>query len=184
MLEQVDECIQEGITAEYFMTDSWFTCNNQLVLELARWGLYYIGMDKNFTQPYIYDDKKYSLNMLRQFAVRDSSCSNSDFLGHTLIAVPPTKQRVKQMTEVEFRISCIPAKIVWLTAKGSKKKVLAILCTDLSLSDEEVVRRYCARFNIEFGFFHMKHFWILKVAPEQPTTIQPLLTRQCPVCSW
>ena len=36
VLELVDECIHEGITAEYFMTDSWFTCNNQLVLELAR----------------------------------------------------------------------------------------------------------------------------------------------------
>lgn len=158
VLELVDECIHEGITAEYFMTDSWFTCNNQLVLEIARRGLYYIGMDKNFTQSYLYEDKAYSLNMLRQFAVRDSSCSNSDILGHTLIAVPPTKQKAKLMTEDEYRKSCIPAKIVWLIARGSKEKVLAILCTDLSLSDEEVVRRYSARFNIEFGFFHMKHF--------------------------
>ena len=62
------------------------------------------------------------------------------------------------MTAEEYNTACIHAKIVWLKARGSKDKVIAILCTDLSLSDEEVIRYYSARFNIEFGFFDMKHF--------------------------
>ena len=42
------------------------------------------------------------------------------------------------MTAEEYNTACIHAKIVELKVRGSKDKVIAILCTDLSLSDEEV----------------------------------------------
>jgi len=42
------------------------------------------------------------------------------------------------MTAEEYNKACIHAKIVWFKERFSKDKVIAILCTDLSLSDEEV----------------------------------------------
>ena len=86
--------------------------------------------------------------------VSDPHCTNKDILGHTVVKIPPCVKKAKKMTAEEYNTACIHAKIVWLKARGSKDKVIAILCTDLSLSDEEVIRYYSARFNIEFGFFN------------------------------
>ena len=158
VVELVKECLDQGISAKYFMTDSWFTCINQLVLDIYNLGLDYIGMDKNFSQYYLYNGEKYHLNDLKQFMVSEPHCTNKDILGHTAVKIPPCVKKAKKMTAEEYNTACIHAKIVWLKARGSKDKVIAILCTDLSLSDEEVIRYYSARFNIEFGFFDMKHF--------------------------
>ena len=158
VVDLVKECLDQGISAKYFMTDSWFTCINQLVLDIYNLGLDYIGMDKNFSQYYLYNGEKYHLNDLKQFMVSEPHCTNKDILGHTAVKIPPCVKKAKKMTAEEYNTACIHAKIVWLKARGSKDKVIAILCTDLSLSDEEVIRYYSARFNIEFGFFNMKHF--------------------------
>ncbi len=37
------------------MTDNWFTCNNDLVIDIVGLGLKYLGMDKNFSQKYLYN---------------------------------------------------------------------------------------------------------------------------------
>ncbi len=64
--------------------------------------------------------------------------------------------------DAEYQKACVPAKLVWLRARGNSTKILCILSTDLTISDEEVVRNYSSRFNIEFGFFNMKHFLSLE----------------------
>ena len=124
------------------------------VPDIYNLGLDYIGMDKNFCQYYLYNGEKYHLNDLKQFMVSEPHCTNKDILGHTVVKIPPCVKKAKKMTAEEYNTACIHAKIVWLKARGSKDKVIAILCTDLSLSDEEVIRYYSARFNIEFGFFN------------------------------
>ena len=122
VVELVKESLNQGFTAEYFMTDNWFTCNNDLVIDIVGLGLKYLGMDKNFTQKYLYEGKEYSVNELQHFMVKNPCTTNSDILGHTVIIVPLSKGKSKTMTENEYKNACVPAKLVWLKARGRAPK--------------------------------------------------------------
>ena len=52
----------------------------------------------------------------------------------------------------------IPAKIVCVRNKSKKKDWLAILCTDTSLSEEEIIRTYGKRWDIEVFFKSCKSY--------------------------
>ena len=49
------------------------------------------------------------------------------------------------------------AKLVYVVNYSNRKEFLVILSTDLALSNEEIVRIYGKRFNIEHVFKCMKH---------------------------
>ena len=93
------------------------------VPDIYNLGLDYIGMDKNFSQYYLYNGEKYHLNDLKQFMVSEPHCTNKDILGHTAVKIPPCVKKAKKMTAEEYNTACIHAKIVWLKARGSKDKV-------------------------------------------------------------
>jgi hypothetical protein len=52
----------------------------------------------------------------------------------------------------------LPVKLVYVKNRNNKKEWLTILCTDLSLSDQEVVRIYGNRWSIEVFFKSAKSF--------------------------
>ena len=58
----------------------------------------------------------------------------------------------------------IPAKIVCVRNKGNRKDWLAIVCTDMELSEEEIIRTYGKRWDIEVFFKSCKSY--LKLVKE------------------
>ncbi|MBQ9274472.1 MAG: hypothetical protein IJ228_06620 [Succinivibrio sp.] len=78
----------------------------------------------------------------------DPNCKNPDVIGHLIVEIEGPEEGQPP----------IPVKLVWLKSWANEDKILCILSTDITLSDEVIVRNYEPRFNIEECFFNMKHF--------------------------
>lgn len=68
--------------------------------------------------------------------------------------------RSKYLLSIEVTVGkeAIPAKIVCVRNKSKKKDWLAIICTDTSLSEEEIIRIYGKRWDIEVFFKSCKSY--------------------------
>jgi hypothetical protein len=135
--EQIPTMIQRamntGIEASYVLMDTWFT-HQPLIKKIKDQGLDVIGMVKNLKQRYLINDKKVSLKELYQLA--------SPIQGKKGIL------RSIQTTQANG----IPVKIVFVRNRNKKREWLAILSTDCSLSEQEIIRIYGIRWDIEVFF--------------------------------
>lgn len=94
-------------------------------------------MVKQLKQRYIYNEKSYTLVQLQRL-VKFSKVS--DILGSLKVT---TKDAIQ-------------VKIVFVKNRNKKSECLYILCTDMTLSDEEIVRIYGNRWSIECFFKAIK----------------------------
>ncbi len=135
--EQIPTMIQRamntGIEASYVLMDTWFT-HQPLIKEIKDQGLDVIGMVKNLKQRYLIQDKKVSLKELYPFA--------SPIQG---------KQGILRSIQTT-QANGTPVKIVFVRNRNKKSEWLAILSTDCSLSEQEIIRIYGIRWDIEVFF--------------------------------
>lgn len=135
--EQIPTMIQRamnsGIEATYVLMDTWFT-HQPLIKEITDQGLDVIGMVKNLKQRYLMKGKKVSLKELYSLA--------SPVQGKKGIL------RSIQTTQANG----VPVKIVFVRNRNKKSEWLAILSTDCSLSEQEIIRIYGIRWDIEVFF--------------------------------
>jgi hypothetical protein len=136
--KMVQDVLNKGISADYILMDTWFT-HEPLIMKIKEEGLDVIGMVKDLKQKYTYGDSVYSLKELRKILPKNTP---SNILGSVLVT---TKNG-------------LPVKLVYVKNRNNKKEWLTILCTDLSLSDQEVVRIYGNRWQIEVFFKSAKSF--------------------------
>ena len=139
--------MDKGIVADYVLMDTWFT-HAPLIESIAEKGLFVIGMVKQMKQRYHYNDKLLKLEDL--FKLIRPTLQKKDVLGSIQVRLQTDNQ--------------IPVKIVFVRNRNKKSKWLAILSTDTTLSDEEVVRVYGMRWEIETFFKCTKS--LLKLAKE------------------
>ena len=133
VMELITKALDFGITADYVLMDTWFT-NEPLIKNITDTGLDVIGMVKQLRQHYIYEGEEYTLNQLyRRF------CRNKN-------------NEIQGSICVKTKNHGINVKIVFIRNKNNKKEWLSILSTDLSISDEEIVRIYGMRWSIETFF--------------------------------
>ncbi|TMN20808.1 IS4 family transposase [Lentibacillus cibarius] len=125
--------MKAGIDASYVLMDSWFT-QQPLIKNLTDQGLDVIGMVKKLKQRYIVDGKRVSLDQLYRLA--KPSADNKRILRsiHTTQA------------------NGVPVKVVFVRNRNKKSDWLAILSTDCTLSDQEIIRIYGMRWDIEVFF--------------------------------
>lgn len=135
--EQVPDMIRRallnGIHAEYVLMDSWFTMP-PLVKEIVNQGLDVIGMVKETKQRYTIDGRLVSLKQLYQLA-----------------------KPIPQKKGILRSVHCVmangtPVKIVFIQNRNKKSNWLAILSTDCTLTEQEIVRIYGMRWDIEVFF--------------------------------
>ncbi len=135
--EQVPDMIRRallnGIHAEYVLMDSWFTMP-PLVKEIVNQGLDVIGMVKETKQRYTIDGHLVSLKKLYQLA-----------------------KPIPQQKGILRSVHCVmangtPVKIVFIQNRNKKSNWLAILSTDCTLTEQEIVRIYGMRWDIEVFF--------------------------------
>lgn len=135
--EQIPTMIQRamntGIEASYVLMDTWFT-HQPLIKEIKDQGLDVIGMVKNLKQRYLIHNQRVSLKELYSLA--------SPIQGKKGIL------RSIQTTQANG----IPVKIVFVRNRNKKSEWLAILSTDCSLSEQEIIRIYGIRWDIEVFF--------------------------------
>ncbi len=144
VLRLIKNALHTGIAADYVLMDSWFT-TEPMITAILEQGLHSIGMLKELKQRYTVHGQAMTLSELRATL---PSNSKSEIIGSCCV-------RTKKG---------IPVKIVFVKNRNNKREWLAILSTDISLEDCEIVRIYGMRWSIEVFFKSAKS--LLKLGSE------------------
>lgn len=136
MLALLDTAMSAGLSAEYVLFDSWFS-NPAQIAAIKDKGMDVIAMIKKSSRiKYAYNNE--CLN-IKEIYARNSK----------------RRGRSKYLLTIDVMVgheNPIPAKIVCVRNKANRKDWLAFICTDVSLSEEEIIRIYGKRWQIEVFF--------------------------------
>jgi len=113
--------------------DSWFTYQ-PLIKKIKEQGLDVIDMVKNLKQRYLVDGEKVSLNQLYH------------------LGKPTTGKKGILRSIHTKQANGVRVKVGFVRNRNKKSNWLAILSTDLTLSDQEIIRIYGMRWDIEVFF--------------------------------
>lgn len=129
----IQRAMNMGIEADYVLMDTWFT-HQPLIKAIKDQGLDVIGMVKKMKQRYLVGDQRVSLEQLYHLALPSEGKKGILRSIHTIQA------------------NGVPVKIVFVRNRNKKSDWLAILSTDCTLSDQEIIRIYSIRWDIEVFF--------------------------------
>jgi IS4 transposase len=130
----IDRALAAGMTASYVLMDSWFTYA-PLIGEITQRGLDVIGMVKSTNQRYLVNGRKLSLKELY--------CAATSVQGKAKGILRSIRTQM---------VPGIPMLVVFVRHRSNKNEWLAILSTDLTLTEEEIIRIYRMRWDIETFF--------------------------------
>lgn len=136
MMTLLDTALNSGLEADYVLFDSWFS-NPAQITAIHSKGMDVIAMIKKSSRiKYSYCGK--------QLNIKEIYSRNRKRRG-----------RSKYLLSVDVTVgkeNSIPAKIVCVRNKANRKDWLAFICTDTTLSEEEIIRIYRKRWKIEVFF--------------------------------
>lgn len=136
MLTLIGTALKAGLSASYVLFDCWFA-NPAQIQAIKKKDLDVIAMIKKSSRiKYEYAGEKLS--------IKEIYSRNKKRRG-----------RSKYLLSVDVMLgkeNPIPAKIVCVRNKANRKDWLAFVCTDMSLSEEEIIRIYGKRWQIEVFF--------------------------------
>ena len=136
MIELIKTAQNAGHTADYVLFDSWFSNPAQLIA-IKGLGLDSIAMIKKSSRiRYEYDGQQLSIKKI--FGICKKRRGRSKYLLSVNVMVGKDQK--------------IPAKIVCVRNKKNKKDWIAFICTNPDLSEEEIIRIYGKRWQIEVFF--------------------------------
>jgi len=130
----VKHSLSAGVQADYLLMDSWFTYA-PLLTSITQLGLPVIGMVKATSQRYQVGNQTVDLKKLYCLA-KSVTGSSSNVLRSIVTSMNPG----------------LPVKIVFVRHKHKKNNWLAILSTDITLSETDIIRIYGMRWDIETFF--------------------------------
>ena len=138
-----------GISARYVLFDSWFSSPKSILAIKNELHLDTIAMIKKSSKiKYGYEGE--SLNIKEIYSRNRKRRGRSKYLLSVNVTIG--------------KEDAIPARIVCVRNRSNKKDWLAIICTDTELSEEEIIRMYGKRWDIEVFFKSCKSY--LKLAKE------------------
>ncbi|MCL1876249.1 MAG: transposase [Synergistaceae bacterium] len=138
MLDMLRSAVAAGIHAKYVLFDSWFSAP-ATILKIVAEKLHVIAMVKKSAKVhYFYNGEKLS--------VKEIYRKNTKRRG-----------RSRYLLSVEAEILggdgiTLPVRLVYVRKRGKRKEYLVLLSTDISLSEEEIIRIYGKRWQIEVFF--------------------------------
>lgn len=142
MIELLKSALSAGHTADYVLFDTWFSNPTQLIA-VKNLGLDSIAMIKKSSRVfYEYEGKQLSINKI--FGICKKRRGRSKYLLSINVMVGKDEK--------------IPAKIVCVRNKKNKKDWIAFICTNPELSEEEIIRIYGKRWQIEVFFKTCKSY--------------------------
>ena len=151
MIELLKQAVEIGFPASYVLFDSWFTYPKTLlrILELK---LHTIAMVKAMPKVY-YNYDGVQLNLKSLYAAIKKRRGKAKILSSVIVEIGTNNDGSK-----------VKAKIVFVRDRNRSRQWLALISTDISLPDEEIVRIYGKRWDIEVFFKMNKSF--LKLGKE------------------
>lgn len=149
ILMMLSQAINTGHKAKYVLFDSWFSTPKGIMAIKNNLGLDVIAMVKKSGKVhYEYDGSQYDVKEIF------SRCRKRRGRSKYLLSVKINLLQKKGGKITER----MPAKLVYVRNKSNKKDWIAIVCTDTNLSEEEIIRRYGYRWNIEVYFKTCKQY--------------------------
>ena len=137
MVELIHSARCAGITARYVLFDSWFSAPKTMIALKNQEHPDTIAMVKKSRTKYLYNGEKLNVKGIYSRNKKRRGCSRY------LLSVSIT---------VEKEGESIPAKFVYVRNKSKRKDWLVIVSTDTELSEEEIIRVYGKRRDIEVFF--------------------------------
>lgn len=136
MMTLLDTALTAGMKADYVLFDSWFS-NPAQVTDIHSKGMNVIAMIKKSSR------------------IKYSYCGEQLNIKEIYSRNKKRRGRSKYLLSVDVMVgkeNPIPAKIVCVRNKANRKEWLAFICTDTTLSEEEIIRIYGKRWQIEVFF--------------------------------
>lgn len=142
MIELLRNALNAGHSADYVLFDTWFSSPAQLVA-VKNLGLDAIAMIRKSSRiRYEYNGKQLSINKI--FGICKKRRGRSKYLLSVNVMIGKNQK--------------IPAKIVCVRNNRNKKDWIAFICTNPDLSEEEIIRIYGKRWQIEVFFKACKSY--------------------------
>ena len=142
MIELLKNALSAGHPADYVLFDTWFSSPAQIIA-VKNLGLDSIAMIKKSSRIY-YEYKGEQLSIQKIFGISKKRRGRSKYLLSVNVMVGKEQK--------------IPAKIVCVRNKKNKKDWIAFICTNPDLSEEEIIRIYGKRWQIEVFFKTCKSY--------------------------
>jgi hypothetical protein len=141
LLLQLKAAIKAGITAKYALFDSWFAYP-ATIIKVAALGLFTTSRVKDTTTI------KYLVNGEKKTA-KEIFKANKKRRGKSryLLSVPVTLYTVENKVEIT-----LAAKLVYIRNRNKRNDWIALITTDLDLTEEDVIALYAKRWDIEVFF--------------------------------
>lgn len=137
MLVLLKAAKKAAIPAKYVLFDSWFS-SPQSLHAVKNIGYDVIAMTKKSQKmKFLYNRRKQSL--------KDIYKANRKRRGRS-------KYLLSVLVEVEKDGAVMPAKVVYVRNRSNRKEYLCIISTDISIDEEEIIRIYGKRWQIEVFF--------------------------------
>lgn len=137
MLELISSALSAGINADYVLFDTWFSSPAQLI-DIKNLGLDAIAMIRKSSKiRYLYNGERLNLNKI--YGMNKKRRGRSRYL-------------LSVNVEIEKDGIRVPAKIVCVRNKKNRKDWVPFICTNPNLSEEDIIRIYGKRWQIEVFF--------------------------------
>ena len=150
MVELLKTALAVGHKAKYVLFDSWFS-NPQQILDIKSLGLDTIAMVKRSSRiRYFYNGE--SLDIKKIFAACKKRRGRSRYLLSVNVKVGQDKNGKNGLD----------AKIVCVRNRNNRKDWIAIICTNVALSENDIIRIYGHRWDIEVFFKTCKSSLLLR----------------------
>ena len=138
-VNMIKSAINNGITANYVITDSWFTCWELVKVSLEN-NMHYIGMYSKIKAHFLFNKKKYSYKSLRKINRKNIKRNRRYNLYYIRVVAQWNGQDV----------------VLYFTRKGKNGNWKTILSTDLSSNFNQTIEIYQLRWSIEVFFKESK----------------------------
>ncbi|WP_053958035.1 IS4 family transposase [Sulfobacillus thermosulfidooxidans] len=134
----IQQALKNGLHAAYVVCDRWFTTPTLIRRIVDETGCEVIGMLKNSSLRYVWQGRLLTLSQIYRALRR--SWSRHELQGSVVVHLPTPG-------------GLLPVKLVFIRdRRGHSREWLALLCTEIRLPDDEIVRLYGKRWDIETFF--------------------------------
>ena len=137
MLELIRSALNSGISASYVLFDTWF-CSPSSLIAVKKTGIDVIAMAKKTPKiHYLFEGEKKSVKAIY------SACKKRRGRSRYLLSVDAAVQKDEII---------IPVRLVFVRNRNKRNDYLVLITTDLTLSEDDIIRLYGKRWAIEVFF--------------------------------
>lgn len=141
MLIHLKAAIKAGIAASYVLFDSWFAYP-ATIIKVRALGLHVVSRVKDTTKiKYLFNGEKKTVKEI--FRANRKRRGKSRYL----LSVPVNLYTMEGKAEVT-----IPARLVYVRNRSKRNEWIALISTDMSLSEDDIIAQYGKRWDIEVFF--------------------------------